>query len=55
LYLPGNISGSQGIIVPTTALAAGATPVPLQIYGGDQVASNFETRILQPTLKVAFW
>ena len=59
LYLPGNISGSQGTIVPGTVLATGATPAPSQIQGGNpsgggQITSTFEPRILQLALKVIF-
>ena len=59
LYLPGNISGSQGTIVPGTVLATGATPAPSQILGGNptgggQITSTFEPRILQLALKVIF-
>ena len=59
LYLPGNISGSQGTIVSGTVLATGATPAPSQIQGGNptgggQITSTFEPRILQLALKVIF-
>jgi len=59
LYLPGNISGSQGTIVPGTVLSTGATPAPSQIQGGNptgggQITSTFEPRILQLALKVLF-
>ena len=55
LYLPGNISGSQGTISGVT-LATGSTPVSSQITGGvptggGQITSTFEPRILQFALK----
>ncbi len=59
LYLPGNISGSQGTITPNTTLGTGATPSPSQIVGGvatggGQISSTFEPRILQFALKIIY-
>ncbi len=59
LYLPGNISGSQGTIATGTVLGTGATPLPSQIVGGGatgggQITSTFEPRILQFALKIIY-
>lgn len=61
LYLPGNISGSQGTIAPGTTLGTGATP-PLSAIspntgipsGGGQITSTFEPRIFQFALKIIY-
>jgi hypothetical protein len=59
LYLPGNISGSQGTITAGTTLSTGATPTLAQISGGNptgggQITSTFEPRILQFGLKIIY-
>ncbi len=59
LYLPGNISGSQGTITAGTTLSTGATPTLSQITGGNpngggQITSTFEPRILQFGLKIIY-
>ena len=59
LYLPGNISGSQGTITSGTTLSTGATPSLAQITGGvpsggGQITSTFEPRILQFALKIIY-
>jgi hypothetical protein len=59
LYLPGNISGSQGTIASGVTLGTGATPSPSQISGGvptggGQITSTFEPRILQFALKLIY-
>ena len=59
LYLPGNISGSQGTITAGTTLSTGATPTLAQITGGTptgggQITSTFEPRILQFGLKIIY-
>ena len=59
LYLPGNISGSQGTIAAGTVLGTGSTPTLSAITGGNptgggQISSTFEPRILQLALKVLF-
>jgi hypothetical protein len=59
LYLPGNISGSQGSITAGTTLSSGATPTLAQITGGTptgggQITSTFEPRILQFGLKIIY-
>jgi hypothetical protein len=61
MYLPGNISGSQGTISPGTTLGTGATP-PLSAIvagtgvpnGGGQITSTFEPRIFQFALKIIY-
>ncbi len=59
LYLPGNISGSQGTIASGVTLGTGATPAPSQITGGlasggGQITSTFEPRVLQFALKLIY-
>ena len=59
LYLPGNISGSQGSIASGVTLGTGATPTLSDIAGGaptggGQITSTFEPRIFQFALKVIY-
>jgi hypothetical protein len=57
LYLPGNISGSQG--TTTATLTTGAIPTLSEISGGNptgggQITSTFEPRIIQFGLKIIY-
>ncbi|MFZ0743369.1 MAG: TonB-dependent receptor [Terracidiphilus sp.] len=59
LYLPGNISGSQGTIAAGTTLGTGDAPSLSDISGGNptgggQITSTFEPRIVQFGLKIIY-
>jgi len=56
LYLPGNITGAQGV---TTATAGTGGSVPVSTItgnptGGGQITSTFQPRIMQLALKVIY-
>ncbi len=56
MYLPGNISGSQGTTTATTAGPGSSVPVSevTGTVGGGQITSTFEPRIIQFALKIIY-